>query len=96
MSKHEPHVVEQWAKGFYSQPRDAHEKNALRLMYDRWLVVKQKHHVPILNLLKLDERKAPRDWQISGFNTDQSFLTWSVSFPELFQLVEKKAFQVSN
>ena len=94
MARNEILHVEQMARGFYSMPMDAYEKNALRLLFDRWCIISCKNGIPSINLMKLDERKAAKDWAYSGFTSDQSYLTWSVSFVEFFQLIEKKAFQV--
>lgn len=56
------HNIEQFSPGFYKQPRDANE-NALRLLWDRWIVLFTKGGRPGLALLKLDEKKAGTSWQ---------------------------------
>ena len=93
-AKSETFHVEQMARGFYSQPKDANYNNSLRLLYDRWVILSSRNEIANINLMKLDEKKAPRDWQSNGFNSDQGFLTWSLSVFEFFQLIDKKAFQV--
>ena len=88
------YTVEQSAKSFYTQPRDASERNALRLLYDRWVILFEKQKKVGMALMKLDDKKAAKDWQVSGFDSDQAYLTWSVSLVEIFQLIESQAFQV--
>lgn len=56
------HKIEQFSPGFYKQPRDGDETNALRLLYDRWVVFFTKKGRPSMALFKLDEKKAGPSW----------------------------------
>ena len=67
------HIPEQATKNFYKFPLDASECKSIRLLWDRWVEFWEHgdssgSHLGI-NLFKLSEKLAGKNWQVDGFRT---------------------------
>ena len=78
------HIPEQATKNLYKFPLDASECKSIRLLWDRWVEFWEHgdssgSHLGI-NLFKLSEKLAGKNWQVDGFRTHDGKYSYTFFF----------------